>query len=100
MSHASIDPNVRKQREFPEDLIRLCVGIEDIVDLQRDLLAAMVDAGVLELKGDVIRNKLNGHTAINTIGRKQHVQRNIYDVFYGDPLMHSQQRLSRRSIKL
>ncbi|GAV51387.1 hypothetical protein ZYGR_0AD05700 [Zygosaccharomyces rouxii] len=100
MSHASIDPNVRKEREFPEDLIRLCVGIEDIVDLQKDLLAAMVDAGVLELKGDTIYNKLNGHKATNTIGRKQYVQRSIYDVFYGEPLVHSHQRFSNRSIKL
>lgn len=100
MSHASIDPDVRKERDFPEDLIRLCVGIEDIVDLQKDLLAAMVDAGVLELKGDIIYNELNGHKAANTIDQEHHVQRNIYDIFYGEPLLHSQQRFSNRSIKL
>lgn len=37
MSHASIDPNVLKERNFPQDLIRLCVGIEDINDLINDL---------------------------------------------------------------
>lgn len=28
MSHASIPAAVRQERGFPEDLIRLCVGIE------------------------------------------------------------------------
>lgn len=37
MSHASIPPEVRSVREFPVDLIRLCVGIEDPYDLIRDL---------------------------------------------------------------
>ncbi|BFZ54241.1 cystathionine beta-lyase [Savitreella phatthalungensis] len=37
MSHASIDPKVRKERNLPEDLIRLCVGIEDVDDLIDDL---------------------------------------------------------------
>ncbi|AQZ15605.1 STR3 (YGL184C) [Zygosaccharomyces parabailii] len=100
MSHASIDPDVRKQRDFPEDLIRLCVGIEDIVDLQRDLLAAMVDAGVLEERGDMIHNLLNGHTARNTIGSEKYTQRSIYDLFYGGPQEKLEQKLSHRAIKL
>jgi cystathionine beta-lyase len=29
MSHASIDAKTRKERQLPEDLIRLCVGIEE-----------------------------------------------------------------------
>lgn len=37
MSHASIDPKVRALRHFPEDLIRICTGIEDIDDLIADL---------------------------------------------------------------
>lgn len=37
MSHAAIDPKVRKARGLPEDLIRLCVGIEDVDDLIQDL---------------------------------------------------------------
>jgi cysteine-S-conjugate beta-lyase len=45
MSHASIPEDVRKERGFPEDLIRLCVGIEDIRDLLRDLKRALVAAG-------------------------------------------------------
>jgi len=31
MSHASIDKKVREERGMPEDLIRLCVGIEEYV---------------------------------------------------------------------
>jgi cysteine-S-conjugate beta-lyase len=41
MSHASIDPETRRKREFPEDLIRLCVGIEDVDDLIDDLSRAV-----------------------------------------------------------
>lgn len=37
MSHASIDKKVLAQRNFPQDLIRICVGIEDIQDLIDDL---------------------------------------------------------------
>lgn len=37
MSHASIDAKTRAEREFPEDLIRLCVGIENPDDLIDDL---------------------------------------------------------------
>ena len=41
MSHASIPAEVRKARKFPEDLIRLCVGIEDVRDLLADLQNAL-----------------------------------------------------------
>lgn len=37
MSHASIDAKTRKERQMPEDLIRLCIGIEDVHDLIDDL---------------------------------------------------------------
>lgn len=47
MSHASIPVDVRKERQFPEDLIRLCVGIEDIDDLLEDLHIALVKAEAL-----------------------------------------------------
>ncbi|KAG8801331.1 cystathionine beta-lyase, partial [Serendipita sp. 399] len=46
MSHASIDPAVRAARGLPEDLIRLCVGIEDPEDLIDDLENAIMEAGV------------------------------------------------------
>lgn len=52
MSHASIDPATRKERALPEDIIRLCVGIEDITDLIDDLSQALVRAGAVRLTGD------------------------------------------------
>ncbi|KAG6850711.1 hypothetical protein H0H93_009869 [Arthromyces matolae] len=47
MSHASIDAATRAARGLPEDLIRLCVGIEDVHDLIDDLERALVDAGAV-----------------------------------------------------
>ena len=41
MSHASIDATTRKERALPEDIIRLCVGIEDVDDLIDDLSRAV-----------------------------------------------------------
>lgn len=41
MSHASIDAKTRKERALPEDIIRLCVGIEDAEDLIDDLSRAV-----------------------------------------------------------
>ncbi|GAA5930507.1 uncharacterized protein JCM15063_004829 [Sporobolomyces koalae] len=49
MSHASIDPAVRAARNLPEDLIRLCVGIEDPDDLIDDLEAALLEAGAVRV---------------------------------------------------
>ena len=49
MSHASIDPATRKERGVPEDLIRLCVGIEDGEDLLEDLRAALVQSGAMRV---------------------------------------------------
>ena len=47
--HASIDPATRAARGLPEDLIRLCVGIEDSGDLLDDLEHALFEAGAIEL---------------------------------------------------
>lgn len=41
MSHASIDAKTRAERQMPEDIIRLCVGIEDVNDLIDDLSRAV-----------------------------------------------------------
>jgi len=49
MSHASIDPATRKERALPEDIIRLCIGIEDLDDLKDDLAQALVRAGAVHL---------------------------------------------------
>lgn len=46
MSHASIPAEIRKQRHLPEDLIRLCVGIEHPDDLINDLSRALSQAGL------------------------------------------------------
>ncbi|SCV04154.1 LAME_0H16182g1_1 [Lachancea meyersii CBS 8951] len=83
MSHAAIDPALRQEREFPEDLIRLCCGIESVADLQADLLEAMVESDIIELRdeGRTIYNKLNGNLASNTIGQGE--LPNIYEEFFG-----------------
>lgn len=47
MSHASIDPKVRAERGLPENLIRLCLGIEDPNDLIADLQQALLSAGAI-----------------------------------------------------
>ncbi|ODQ79241.1 hypothetical protein BABINDRAFT_162278 [Babjeviella inositovora NRRL Y-12698] len=52
MSHASIDAQTRAERQFPEDLIRLCVGIENISDLLDDLKTALVKAGAIKQVGE------------------------------------------------
>ncbi|WFC93510.1 cysteine-S-conjugate beta-lyase [Malassezia brasiliensis] len=50
MSHASIDPKVRAERGMPENLIRVCVGIEDVHDLLADLTQALVTAGAIRAR--------------------------------------------------
>jgi cystathionine beta-lyase len=54
MSHASIDAQTRAERKMPEDIIRLCVGIEDPEDLIDDLKRALVQAGAVKLTVDGI----------------------------------------------
>lgn len=61
MSHASIDAKTRAERQMPEDLIRLCVGIEDVDDLIDDLRRALVQAGAVRMTIDGIESlNLNG----------------------------------------
>jgi cystathionine beta-lyase len=52
MSHASIDEKTRRERKMPEDIIRLCVGIEDADDLIDDLSRALVQAGAVNITPD------------------------------------------------
>ncbi|KAI1007843.1 Cystathionine beta-lyase [Podosphaera aphanis] len=52
MSHASIDAKTRAARKMPEDIIRLCVGIEDVEDLIDDLSRALVQAGAVKITPD------------------------------------------------
>lgn len=49
MSHASIDPKTREERDFPEDLIRLCIGIENVDDLIDDLTKALLKSGAVKI---------------------------------------------------
>ena len=49
MSHAAIDPEIRKERNLPEDIIRLCLGIENIDDLIEDLKDALILSGIVKL---------------------------------------------------
>lgn len=50
MSHASIDAKTRAERQMPEDIIRLCVGIEHVDDLIDDLSCAVsIDPVLLSL---------------------------------------------------
>lgn len=58
MSHASIDPKTRAEREFPEDLIRLCVGIENADDLIDDLRNALFIAQAISRPDAVQRINL------------------------------------------
>ncbi|KAJ3100088.1 cystathionine beta-lyase [Phlyctochytrium bullatum] len=46
MSHASIPAEVRRERNLSDDIIRLCVGIEDPDDLIDDLGNALAMAGL------------------------------------------------------
>ena len=49
MSHASIPSEVKAAREFPEDLVRMSIGIESVEDLIADLKNAMVSYGKVTL---------------------------------------------------
>ncbi|THC99221.1 hypothetical protein EYZ11_001309 [Aspergillus tanneri] len=49
-----IDAKTRAERAMPEDLIRLCVGIEDVDDLIDDLRRALVQAGAVNVRLDDI----------------------------------------------
>ena len=50
MSHASIDAKTRQERAMPEDIIRLCVGIEDVEDLIDDLSRAVSLSPILQCR--------------------------------------------------
>ncbi|CEQ41179.1 SPOSA6832_02871 [Sporobolomyces salmonicolor] len=68
MSHASIDPAVRAARNLPEDLIRLCVGIEDPEDLIDDLEAALLEAGAVR-----VIDEAGSRAKLERVGRREKV---------------------------
>ncbi|CAK5268636.1 unnamed protein product [Mycena citricolor] len=80
MSHASIDPAVRAERGLPENLIRLCVGIEDPGDLIDDLENALMEAGAIAFDSQQnkyirVRPTLNEqlNTAVQKLGLEETV---------------------------
>ncbi|KAH7911344.1 Cys/Met metabolism PLP-dependent enzyme-domain-containing protein [Hygrophoropsis aurantiaca] len=70
MSHASIDAATRAARGLPEDLIRLCVGIEDPADLLDDLERALLEAGAITLSAGADEHQ---HYVRSSIPREGHV---------------------------
>lgn len=66
MSHASIDAKTRAERQLPEDIIRLCVGIEDVDDLIDDLSRA-VSLPLLSSFSHSIEIKLELHELLLTL---------------------------------
>lgn len=53
MSHASISAEKRAERGLPENLIRLCVGIEDPRDLIDDLEHSLIESGAIYQRFDI-----------------------------------------------
>ena len=51
MSHASIPAEVRASRDFPEDIVRVCVGVEDPRDLVADFEQAFASYRSFSLGG-------------------------------------------------
>src|SRR5690606_4745903 len=47
MTHASIEPEVRRALGITDNLVRLSVGIEDTEDLRQDIAQALEKAAVL-----------------------------------------------------
>lgn len=60
MSHASIPGEVRSSCSFPEDLIRLCIGIEDPQDLVNDLQWAMNSFQIEQSKASIAEKAAPG----------------------------------------
>ncbi|TFK49910.1 cystathionine beta-lyase [Heliocybe sulcata] len=69
MSHASIDAATRAARGLPEDLIRLCVGIEDPEDLLDDLEHALLEAGAITVSANADEHQYVRATTSTSISR-------------------------------
>ncbi|KAI6122182.1 cystathionine beta-lyase [Pisolithus croceorrhizus] len=78
MSHASIPAATRAARGLPEDLIRLCVGIEDSADLLDDLERALIDAGaVRRTAAGLVRVQTSIGEAVQKLAEKEAAQDEI-----------------------
>ncbi|KAG6334057.1 hypothetical protein ID866_5031 [Astraeus odoratus] len=72
MSHASIPAATRAARGLPEDLIRLCVGIEDPADLLDDLERALIDAGAIRRTASgLVRVQTTIGEAVQKLARRE-----------------------------
>ena len=70
-SHASIPAATRAARGLPEDLIRLCVGIEDSADLLDDLERALFDAGAIRRTASgLVRVQMSIGEAVQKLAEK------------------------------
>lgn len=69
MSHASIPAHLRAERGLPEDLIRLCVGIEDVDDLLNDLENSLVQSGSIRPNLTTLNKSNTFDSEINSLER-------------------------------
>ncbi|KAJ9094961.1 hypothetical protein QFC21_005753 [Naganishia friedmannii] len=84
MSHASIAADKRAERGLPEDLIRLCVGIEDPRDLIDDLERSLLEAGAIYKRFDDSASIPTTPTT-SSIPESAHASAVINHAFMADP---------------
>ena len=85
--HASIDPAVRAARGLPEDIIRLCVGIEDSRDLLDDLEHALIDADAIMFSASENRYKCIPH-----VGAEDALSRAVEGLILQDDFQRREQK--------
>ncbi|EPQ27229.1 uncharacterized protein PFL1_05152 [Pseudozyma flocculosa PF-1] len=96
MSHASIDPKTRAERGMPEDLIRLCVGIEDQRDLLEDLESALLEAGAIRRKSSSSSSSAaNAHNNLNSDSEapESSSSSSVYHSRVGSPVNNGYERV-------
>ncbi|KAJ9115449.1 hypothetical protein QFC22_005207 [Naganishia vaughanmartiniae] len=84
MSHASIAADKRAERGLPEDLIRLCVGIEDPRDLIDDLERSLLEAGAIYERFDESASIPTTPTS-SSVPESAHASAIINHAFMADP---------------
>lgn len=78
MSHASIPASVRAERGLPDDLVRISAGVEDSIDLLRDLERAFIEtAKELGLSGVPARGRAEESLAEAAQGRVQELEAKV-----------------------
>ena len=72
MSHASIPAAVRAERGLPDDLVRISAGVEDPLDLLRDLERAFFEtARELGLEGRLPRQGRAEESLVKAVGGRE-----------------------------